>query len=492
MAKIQQNKKSDQQIKKNKIKMLFVAHSEQLAGAERVLLELMIELIKKDIVCKVIVPAEGLFTTALKQHKIPYTVIPYTWWVSVHHNPEKDLSEKHVYNIKILPLLVQEIQKFKPDIVYSNTMVIPWGAIAAILTDTKHIWGIHEFGLADHNLIFHLDYNFTLKLINALTTHVFANAKAIQKNLESQIDALKISQFYYHIQVDTKKARQKQFELFRNQLATKLIIIGSITPFKGQFEAVKAVHLLHSKNIPIELAVVGPFSNPEYHQLILKYIKKNSLQEIIHIHDFTNNPLGAINQADVLLLCSKNEAFARVVLEGMLLKKPVIGSNSGGTPEQIRDGFNGYLYTPGDTADLASKIEKISKNHKKIKEMGENAFAFVTQNFSYDNYFNAIYNKIKEIYKEPYRTSPERESIKLILSTIMNETLMYITQAVADKLTTHTKLSVANSKLKAENKIVKDKNKRLKTDLDKIQNAKFYMIWQKYASLKKNLTKKEV
>ena len=54
-----------------------------------------------------------------------------------------------------------------------------------------------------------------------------------------------------------------------------------------------------------------------------------------------------IEQADIGLTCSRNEAFGRTTVEALLMGKPVIGTNTGGTVDLISDGVDGLLYPPG-------------------------------------------------------------------------------------------------------------------------------------------------
>lgn len=69
-------------------------------------------------------------------------------------------------------------------------------------------------------------------------------------------------------------------------------------------------------------------------------------------------------QCDIGLTCSKNEAFGRVTIENQLAGLLVIGANTGGTTEIIKDNETGLLYKEGDYMDLADKIEYaiINKN----------------------------------------------------------------------------------------------------------------------------------
>ena len=70
-------------------------------------------------------------------------------------------------------------------------------------------------------------------------------------------------------------------------------------------------------------------------------------------------------QIDVFYRCGRMfvlpstwyEGFPGVIIEAMLRGKPVICSRIGGLPEIVDEGVTGLLFTPGDPADLAAKIE---------------------------------------------------------------------------------------------------------------------------------------
>lgn len=53
---------------------------------------------------------------------------------------------------------------------------------------------------------------------------------------------------------------------------------------------------------------------------------------------------------------SRSEAFGLVNIESMAVRVPVIGSNTGGIAEIIRDGEDGFLVPPGDPAALARRM----------------------------------------------------------------------------------------------------------------------------------------
>lgn len=65
--------------------------------------------------------------------------------------------------------------------------------------------------------------------------------------------------------------------------------------------------------------------------------------------------------ADVTVLPSvtSGEAFGLVLLESLACATPVIASNLPGVRTVVADGVDGYLVTPGDVGDLASKLDRI-------------------------------------------------------------------------------------------------------------------------------------
>jgi glycosyltransferase involved in cell wall biosynthesis len=51
---------------------------------------------------------------------------------------------------------------------------------------------------------------------------------------------------------------------------------------------------------------------------------------------------------------------------------PVIAPQAGGVTENIRNGWNGYLFAPNDAADFWHKLEDLVNHAEKREEMGRN------------------------------------------------------------------------------------------------------------------------
>jgi glycosyltransferase involved in cell wall biosynthesis len=84
-------------------------------------------------------------------------------------------------------------------------------------------------------------------------------------------------------------------------------------------------------------------------------------------------------------------------MEYMALGKPVIATNSGGTPELVKNGVNGYLIPPNDINELIAKIQLLLESKNKRIQLGSHGRMIIKNEFSLEkmtNKFVELYNKI--------------------------------------------------------------------------------------------------
>jgi len=66
--------------------------------------------------------------------------------------------------------------------------------------------------------------------------------------------------------------------------------------------------------------------------------------------------LGLMRTADLVCVPSLREGFGNVAIEALLMGTLVMVSNTGGLPEIVEDGVNGFLVPPGDVSALAARL----------------------------------------------------------------------------------------------------------------------------------------
>lgn len=134
----------------------------------------------------------------------------------------------------------------------------------------------------------------------------------------------------------------------------RLAIVGRVRPSKGQADAVRAL-----ARVPV--AVLDVVGDGELDAL-RAVATDEGVSERVRVHGPTDDPAAAFDAADVVRLCSRDEAFGRVVVEAQKRGRPVVAAVSPGVP--IDSGEAGLSYAPGDVAGLAGAVRMPLKDDR--------------------------------------------------------------------------------------------------------------------------------
>ncbi|UCG82126.1 MAG: glycosyltransferase [Dehalococcoidia bacterium] len=85
--------------------------------------------------------------------------------------------------------------------------------------------------------------------------------------------------------------------------------------------------------------------------------------------------------SSVIMQKSVREGFCLCVTEGLWKGRPVVATNVGGIPIQLREAENGYLVEPHDTVGFADKVTELLQNPDLADHMGKQGREIVRQNF---------------------------------------------------------------------------------------------------------------
>ena len=120
---------------------------------------------------------------------------------------------------------------------------------------------------------------------------------------------------------------------------------------------------------------------------IYENIKKRAAKEIsdgdIILLTIESNILVNVLQrlSAVVIQKSLREGFGLTVTEALWKKRPVVASNVGGIPLQVKDGENGFLCDPNDTDAFADRIVTLLRDKKLAGEFGRQGHETVREKF---------------------------------------------------------------------------------------------------------------
>jgi glycosyltransferase involved in cell wall biosynthesis len=99
--------------------------------------------------------------------------------------------------------------------------------------------------------------------------------------------------------------------------------------------------------------------------------------------------------SDVVAVPSLQEAWGLVATEAMACGKPVVATKVGGLPDQVIEGFNGFLVQPRDPKALADRIIYLLENPPEARRMGLNGRRLAEDKFDIERRID----KILELYR---------------------------------------------------------------------------------------------
>lgn len=177
----------------------------------------------------------------------------------------------------------------------------------------------------------------------------------------------------------TKKEDRNLKELLGIREDEKVIIhVSNFRKVKRVQDVVKSFELIRNE-IPTKLLLVG--DGPEKHP-IMEYVKGKSIENDILFLGKQDNLSELYSISDLMLLLSQKESFGLVLLEAMACQVPCIGTKIGGIPEVISHGENGYLVELGDINKVAEYGLNILQDPLLHKELSETSLKIVKERFS--------------------------------------------------------------------------------------------------------------
>lgn len=189
--------------------------------------------------------------------------------------------------------------------------------------------------------------------------------------------------------------------------------IGRLIDGKGVQDLISAIAKL---KIPYKLHIIGDGSRMDD---LKKQVLKFGLTDKIIFYGYLekHKALTIINNCDILVNPSYTEGLPTSVIEAGFLKKAVIATNVGGTPEIMEDGASGFLINTHDPDTITEKIEILAKDGVLRNKFGEEAQKVVREKFTWENNIGKFITVIKllsETYNYPkiYLISPKSGGAK--------------------------------------------------------------------------------
>ena len=205
-------------------------------------------------------------------------------------------------------------------------------------------------------------WKMSLKKIHFLTCPTIATKKDIE--VLNIVDKKKIHVLYDPI-INIKEIKKNLTNDNNLVLKDYYLAVGRLTRQKN-FLFLLSVFKKFNKDKKNILVIVG---SGEQKKMILDYIRKNSLDDVVFVYNFTDKIFKFYKNSKCFILPSLWEDPGFVLIEACYMNVPIISSNCKNGPEEIMDfGRNGILFKSNDEKSLFEafqKFEQMSQNEIK-------------------------------------------------------------------------------------------------------------------------------
>ncbi|MCU0535371.1 MAG: glycosyltransferase [Hydrococcus sp. Prado102] len=318
-------------------------------------------------------------------------------------NFERNVS-KNSYKV-----VLQELERFEPDIIHVDEperLFVGFWRIAGI--DYARQKGIPCVGFFRTNFLEYLDdylsfpigektiplpnegmilvkvlfkkflswvYNaYDATLIHNIFTHQKLVEIGIKNTIYENLNGFDPQQFTPNLREE--KFFEKRYGLLDCDRKTKLIFLGRLTPDKGWKFTIDAFSEIVQKINPEQLALIIVGDGPMRDEIA------SALKPLLpHVHFFgrvSHNEVPAIlANSDIYVTTSEKENRALTIIESLASGLPVLAPRAGGIPQDIQDGWNGFLFEPQNIEDFSSKLKILTENYSLRKEMGVKGRSYI-------------------------------------------------------------------------------------------------------------------
>jgi len=379
------------------MRVLFLDHSASLGGAELYLLDLAPAFAPPG---EVLLLEEGPFYEKLQAVGIPVDVMAapeVVRRVAREAGPAQALRAAPA----LLQLAWRVAQKARAfELIYANSQkALVVGTLAAQLARRPLVWNLHDVLTTEH--FSRMNIRLAVTLANRFVRLVIANSAASKQAFGEAGGRAPV--VVVHNGIDAQRfaaVNPDRLAALRRKLGLRdgpvIGLFSRLAPWKGQHVLLEALARLPE----VQAIFVGEalFQDEQhYARQLRERAAQPDLQGRVHFLGFRDDVPALMQLVDVVVHTSvAPEPFGRVIVEGMLARRPVIATRGGGALEILRDGETGLLVSPGDAQALATAIRHLLEHPEKARQLAEAAYQDAHRRFSVEAMRQKVWQALTE------------------------------------------------------------------------------------------------
>lgn len=374
-------------------RILVANPSSDVYGSDLQLLESVSALVEAGHSVVVLTPDDGPLLAMLEERGATTERLKYPVVRRRNASP-LGMVELVATAVAALPRMLRAVRRLRPDLVYVNTMTVPWWSAAARLARIPVVVHVHEAEADDPRPV-RLGLNAPLML----ATKVIVNSRTSLETMSETIASLAARAVLVHngIEGPPEVAPYRPTPGGVGRVA----VVGRLSPRKATDVALRAVAQLRAEGLEVVADVAGTaFEGYEWFVEELKALAETpELKGAVNFLGYVDPIWPVLAEADIVVAPSTRESLGNAVIEGQLAERPVVATATSGHFESVDDGVTGLLVPVNDVEALAAAIRKLLSDDELAARLASAGRESAQQKFSLERYRREIVDLVTAVAK---------------------------------------------------------------------------------------------
>lgn len=376
------------------LEILIANPSADVYGSDLQMLESVRAMAEHDVHVTVTMPNDGELVPRLREVGADITFLSFPVLRRASRSP-LSFGRMAVEAAWSLPRLISYLRHTRPDVLYVNTITLPWWLLAGRLAGVHTVVHLHEAETKDGRRI----------------------RQALMLPVRLADAVIVISQSALGAMCDVAPALRKKAELIYNGVPFppsdptpavhdtphRLAVVGRLSPRKAPHLALETAAELVRRGLDVQLEVAGScFSGYEWYENELRArAAKPDLAGRITFSGYCSPIWPVLARSEVVVAPSLREPFGNAVVEAQLSRRPVVATAALGHLESIEHGQTGLLVPAEDVTAMADAVQELIEDPRCAARIAEAANESARSRFSTERYGRQIVDLVRRVARRP-------------------------------------------------------------------------------------------
>lgn len=370
--------------------VLVANPSADLYGADLQLLESVKALTGANVRVVVVAPVVGPLHDRLREAGAETRVLDFPVLRRADATPA-GVARLGSAALRNMPAMRRTIREVGADVVYVNTLTLPWWVAAGRTMRRRVLCHAHE---AEPRVAPVVQKAMALPLL--MSDVVVANSRVTMSTLCQSLPRLADRTVLLYNGVE---GPPRPPDPPRIGCPVRVVVVGRLSRRKAPHDALEAVSLLRASGVDATVALCGtPVPGFEdYEAQLRRRAAREDLAGAVSFEGYTSPIWPALARADVFLATSTAEPLGNAVVEAQLACRPVVATAVEGHLETVLPEKTGLLVPVGDTAAMAGAIGRLATDPELVRRVTVQARDRAEELFSSRQYGAAIVDLVRRL-----------------------------------------------------------------------------------------------